>query len=242
MGTTPVAVLLAAGTGTRLGRDKPTVRLNGESLIQRHIRQARAGGAKSFVVVANEYNIAAITAHTTPDLPVQVILQAGPGAYSAALTGLRHLPPDCERVFLSGIVDIVPDDTYQRLAAALDARHGIALAAARLRRTFIGGMLVSHPDGQLAGIVERPPGGCRPGQLANIWIHHLAGRDLIGHLTDRIAALADYEDAVNATLANGAHGIVVEVTAWEAIKDAESLTRAQRMLDPRVTSPGQYTS
>lgn len=229
------AILLAAGHGERLGRrDKPTVTLHGETLLNRHIRQARAGGATSFVIVANPDNIAAVRALAedgTDGLPLQVVLQDGPDAHAAALTGLRLLPNGCTAAFLAGITDIVPDDTYAKVAAVTaPGEGGIVIASCVLERVFIGGMLAFHPGTQnIKEIVERPPGGCPPGHLVNTWIHHLSGAGVIRALTHHTAAHADYEKAVNTLLASGTPGRTVVLPWWEAIKDPASLQRAEHL-------------
>jgi CTP:molybdopterin cytidylyltransferase MocA len=228
------AILLAAGRGERLGRrDKPTLPLNGEPLLSRHVRQARAGGATGFVIVANPDNVTAVHARAeaaADDLPVQVVLQDGPDAHAAALTGLRRLPDGCQEAFLAGITDIVPDDTYARVALSAHAagEDSIVIATCVLERVFVGGMLSFHPGTHLIKqIIERPPGGCPPGHLANIWIHHLRGADLIRAITRHTAAHGDYETAVNTALAHGTPGRAVVLPWWEAVKDPASLRRAE---------------
>jgi dTDP-glucose pyrophosphorylase len=233
------AILLAAGRGVRLGRrDKPTLTLHGEPLLSRHIRQARAGGATRFVVVANPDNITSVRALAeagADGLPTQVVLQQGPDAHAAALTGLRMLPHGCEAAFLAGITDVVPDDAYARVAAAAPDGSGITIASCVLERVFVGGMLAFHPGTrEIKEIVERPPGGCPPGHLVNTWIHHFNGAAFIRDLTRYTAAHADYEAAVNTLLAAGAPGRTVVLPWWEAVKDPASLRRAELL----PASPG----
>jgi NDP-sugar pyrophosphorylase family protein len=227
------AILLAAGHGTRLGRDKPTVVLGGETLLQRHMRQARTAGVTSFIIVTNEDNRAAVADHAAQiadGTPFRVVLQEGPDAHAAAATGLRLLPGDCTSAFVCGITDIVPDISYALVAKALP-EYGIGIASAILERTFVGGMLSFRPGThQLERIIERPPGGCPPGRLVNIWIHHLAGHELITRISRDTAALGDYETAVNHVLADGTPGAAVVLPFWEAIKDPDSLTRARALI------------
>ncbi|MFJ4184163.1 NTP transferase domain-containing protein [Kitasatospora sp. NPDC089509] len=234
------AILLAAGHGTRLGRDKPTLDLDGETLVARHIRQAAAGGADDFVVVTNpgnERQVRALATRAAAGALLTVALQEGPDAHAAALTGLRLLPADTAEVFVAGITDIVPDDAYARTAAELPA-GGIAIASAVLERTFIGGMLGFHPGThRLQQIIERPPGGCPPGHLVNIWIHHLRGQALITEITRLTALHGDYESAVNLALAAGTPGAAVVLPWWEAVKDPASLDRARQLLAPATEHP-----
>ena len=51
MGTTVAGVLLAAGEGSRFGRPKALVELNGQTLAERGVALLRAGGADPILVV-----------------------------------------------------------------------------------------------------------------------------------------------------------------------------------------------
>lgn len=59
-----VAVLLAAGLSRRLGREKPLLELDGETLIARHARQLSAIGVRDLVVVCHAGNEAALRARS----------------------------------------------------------------------------------------------------------------------------------------------------------------------------------
>ncbi|GAV38286.1 NTP transferase domain-containing protein [Streptomyces acidiscabies] len=227
--STTTAILLAAGHGTRLGRDKPSLLFNGETLLARHVRQARLAGVTEFVVVAGEHNEDRVRAITTalPDpARISVVRQEGPDAHAAAATGLEHIDGR-DAVFVCGITDIVPDDTYAQMTHTC-AEPGLTVAAFVLEHRFVGGMLDFHPGTHdLRRIVERPPGGCPPGRLVNIWIHHLAGHEFLFRITHETRRLGDYEEAVNQALDDGYHGIAHIVGHWEAVKDETSLARAR---------------
>lgn len=227
---TTTAVLLAAGRGTRLGRDKPTLDLGGESLLQRHLRQARLAAVDSFTVVAGAHNhqrIREIVARDPAPDQITVVLQEGRDAHAAAATGLRRAA-GADAAFVCGITDVVPDDTYAAIAAAAGEGPALTIASYVLERSFVGGMLDFHPGShRLRRIVERPEGGCPPGRLVNIWIHHLAGAALITALARATRILGNYEDAINNALAAGLPGFAHHVTDWEAIKDKASLDRAR---------------
>ena len=51
MRTTVAGVLLAAGEGSRFGRPKALVELNGQTLAERGVQLLRAGGADPILVV-----------------------------------------------------------------------------------------------------------------------------------------------------------------------------------------------
>ncbi|MDV9168604.1 NTP transferase domain-containing protein [Streptomyces sp. W16] len=233
--STRTAVLLAAGRGTRLGRDKPSLLFGGETLLARHIRQARLAGITEFVVVAGRHNedrVREITATVPDPEQIEVVLQEGPDAHAAAATGLERVT-DREAAFLCGITDLVPDDTYATMVATA-AAPGVTVAAFVLEHTFVGGMLDFHPGTlDLLRIVERPPGGCPPGRLVNIWIHHLSGRAFITQIAEATRQLGDYEEAINQALAGGSHGTAHTVRDWEAVKDETSLGRAYERFRPQ---------
>jgi molybdopterin-guanine dinucleotide biosynthesis protein A len=228
--STTTAVLLAAGRGTRLGRDKPTLRFGTETLLERHVRQARLAGVTEFTVVAGAHNhdrIREIVAAVPDPDQITVVLQEGPDAHAAAATGLSRIVGR-NAAFICGITDIVPDDTYTAMANTATAGPALTIAAFTLRHTFVGGMLDFHPGTlNLRRIVERPPGGCPPGRLVNIWIHNLLGAQLIAEIAHATRQLGDYEEAINHALAAGLPGTAHVVGSWEAVKDTVSLTRAQ---------------
>ncbi|MGW3944401.1 NTP transferase domain-containing protein [Streptomyces phaeochromogenes] len=233
--STRTAVLLAAGHGTRLGRDKPSLLFGGETLLARHIRQARRAGVTEFVVVTGRHNedrVREITAAVPAPEQIEVVLQEGPDAHAAAATGLERIT-EREAAFVCGITDLVPDDTYSTMADT-PVNPGLTVAAFVLELPFVGGMLDFHPGTlDLLRIVERPPGGCPPGRLVNIWIHHLAGSAFIAQIAQATRQLGDYEEAINQALANGSHGTAHTVSDWEAVKDETSLARAPERFHPQ---------
>jgi hypothetical protein len=209
---TAVVVLLAGGRGTRLGRDKPTLRLGGETLLGRHLRQAALAAERPrFVIIANPGNIDAIRREAAAaDADAEVIVQDGTDAHAAAHTGLCHVA-GADPVFLAGITDLVPDDTYRRLATMNTTAH-LRITTSPLRKAFIGGMLDLAPRGSyVRKIIERPPGGCPPGAPANIWIHYIGRPGTLSALTRATGELGDYENAVNHVIARGTTAIALAV-------------------------------
>ena len=229
---TTTVLLIASGYSVRLGRDKPTMRLNGESLVQRHLRQARAAGADRAIIVANAANRARILA----DLdevdagPVRVCLRRrGPDAQDALRDGLELLN-DTEALFIGGITDLVPDGTHRRLA---DVSAGFAIPTARLTEPFIGGMLELIGD-RVRRIVEKPPGGCPPAAMVNVWIHYIAGPELVRTVADLTLRLGHYQKAVNDLIERGVPATAVPVWPWRSIKTSADVRAARRLFDLMV--------
>lgn len=217
------AVLLAGGRSERMHRDKPTLHLGNEPLVARHLRQLRLAGVERFLVIANDTNFGAVTA-AVEGPGVTVIPQAEAGAEGAVLTGLRRMNGD-ECAYIVCTNDIVPDDTYVRLAASRDV--AIQVVTARLRERFVGGLTVFAEDRRVARIDERPAGGCPPGSWANVFIHRFASAALVRELARLLAGGAVYESALNEIMGS-TQGLAVPVEPWVAIKEPQDLERARR--------------
>jgi molybdopterin-guanine dinucleotide biosynthesis protein A len=217
------AVLLAGGRSERMGRDKPTLQLGGEPLVARHVRQLRLAGVERFLLIANETNRAAVTA-AVEGPGVMVIPQAAAGAEGAVLTGLRRTNRD-EPQYIVCTNDIVPDDTYVRLARSPEVP--IQVVTARARERFVGGLTVFAKDRRVTRIDERPAGGCPPGSWANVFIHRFASEDLLRELARLLALGAAYESALNEIMGS-TEALAVPVERWVAIKEPHDLERARR--------------
>lgn len=225
----PVAILLAGGRSERLGRDKPTLVVGDETLVERHVRQARASGVQRFVVVASEANISAIRAigaRAGID-PSAIWLQQGSGAEAAVLTGLRHAS-GADTVFVCCTNDVVSDDAYLRIADRAGGGAGLVVAGARLEWRFVGGMLVTgQADNELLRIEERRCEGCPPGAIANVMIHRFAGCDVLTRLVELLAAGNPYETSVNNLIATGVAARIALLERWVGVKSAEDLVRLE---------------
>ena len=66
------AAVLAAGSATRMGRDKALLDLGGEPLVRRSVTTVTTSGIGEIIVVVNPHNQASI-AHTVRGLPVRVV-------------------------------------------------------------------------------------------------------------------------------------------------------------------------
>ncbi|NEA23140.1 nucleotidyltransferase family protein [Actinomadura bangladeshensis] len=119
----PAGLLLAAGEGSRLGRPKATLELDGERLVDRGVRTLRDGGCSPVLVVAGAAQIEVIGAVVVPNPDWR------DGMGSSLRAGLAALPPACPAVVIA-LVDqpLVTPAAVARLIAAYGAGAGIAVA------------------------------------------------------------------------------------------------------------------
>lgn len=155
-----VAVILAAGKGTRMGSDLPKVlhRLADEPLVVHPIRAARAAGAGVVTVIVG-HGAAQVQAALQPGFPeLRYALQAeqrGTGhAVLCALPALEDHEGDV--LILSGDVPRLRASTLRRLAAACAAAPGrLALTTFRPDDPTGYGRIVRDRDGAVRAIVEQ---------------------------------------------------------------------------------------
>ncbi len=118
-------VLLAAGSGSRLGQPKALVVLAGQSLAARGIALLRAGGADPIVVVTGAAELT--------DRPDDVLCVHNPdwpaGMGSSLAAGLAAVPPGCGAavVALADQPQVGPE-SVRRLIAAHEAGASVAVA------------------------------------------------------------------------------------------------------------------
>jgi nicotine blue oxidoreductase len=118
-------VLLAAGSGSRLGRPKALVEVDGVRLVDRGIWLLQSGGAAPLVVV---------TGAAAVSLPPGVISVFNPdwasGMGSSLAAGLRAVPDGCAAAVVA-LVDqpVVGPEAVARLISAYAAGARVAVAA-----------------------------------------------------------------------------------------------------------------
>jgi CTP:molybdopterin cytidylyltransferase MocA len=218
-----IGILLAGGRSKRLGIDKPTLELNGEMLVERHLRQLRAGGVKNAVIVCHCGNEAPIRARTG----AQTVLQVGDSMSSAVLTGMNQT--DANSICAVCVNDIVSDEDYWQLLALNGTDGTILIPTVPLERNFSGGFLeLGHDNRAVRRIVEKPPDGCPAGAAANIMIHQIFGSKLLGRLRSLLSNGTEYETAINSLIEKGTTSVIaVPIRWWIAIKTPDDIARAQ---------------
>jgi len=216
-----IAILLAGGRSERVGIDKSTFELNGEMLVERHLRQLRIAGVMHVVAVCNEDNEAIIRARTG----VQTVRQRGNSMSTAILTGIEEAHADA--ICVVCVNDIISDDDYKRLLSRESGEGAILIPTLPLERTFPGGYLdFDSTTGEVRSIVERPEGGCPVGGAANIMIHQIRGRELLEGLALLLRGGMEYEAAVNELIREGVRVSTVPIRSWVAIKTPDDIARA----------------
>lgn len=220
-----IAILLAGGRSERVGIDKPTLQLNGEMLVERHLRQLRAAGLRKAVVVCHPGNEPLIRARAG----VKTVLQRGGSMSSAILTGVQQTK--ARSICAVCVNDIVSDEDYQQLFALSHREGTILIPTVPLKRSFPGGYLELNPVTRaVRRIIEKPQGGCPAGAAANIMLHQIFGRSLLTRLKSLLSDGIDYETAVNKLIESGTTVIAVPIRWWIAIKTPRDIARCQSSL------------
>jgi CTP:molybdopterin cytidylyltransferase MocA len=124
--TTVAGVLLAAGEGSRFGRPKALVEVNGRTLAERGAELLRAGGAEPILIVTGAAPIELGGTHTVynPEW------RTGMGSsLRAALRALTKTQDVTAVVVALADQPLVGPDSVARLIAAYRAGAGVAVAA-----------------------------------------------------------------------------------------------------------------
>ncbi|MFI0407092.1 NTP transferase domain-containing protein [Actinomadura sp. 3N508] len=119
----PAGLLLAAGEGSRLGRPKATLELDGERLVDRGVRMLRDAGCSPAIVVVGAEPVEVIGAVVVPNPRWRE------GMGSSLRAGLAALPPACPAAVVA-LVDqpLITAAAVGRLIAAYEAGAEIAVA------------------------------------------------------------------------------------------------------------------
>ncbi len=214
--TKPVAIILAAGKGTRMESDLPKVLhpILGDPLVAYPIRAAREVGASTVVVVVG-YEGQRVTDEVTSRFSdheswLRFATQAEQlGTGHAVMCGLPQIEPsEGVALILSGDVPLLTSQTLQRLAeGARSSAAGLALTTFRPPDSTGYGRILRDEAGHVNGIrehrdaseAERAIGECNAGTYAVSLEHLRADLPRLGrnnaqgeiYLTDLVALAAE---------------------------------------------------
>ncbi len=204
--TSRIAVILAAGQGTRMRSALPKVLhpVGGRSMLERVIAAARGGGCEKILVVVGHGADDVRRAITGGDVVwVEQRRQLGTG--HALAQAEPHVGGEATLLVLSGDVPLVRPATLERLAAAAEGGWG-AMAVAELERPGSLGRVLMRAEGMLERIVEVADAGLEelairrvnaglyalPAPSAFDYLRRLDARNAQGelYLTDALGAAA----------------------------------------------------
>jgi len=112
------ALILAAGSGRRMGGPKARLVLDGEMLLQRTVRIAQAAGCTPVFAVAGDWDPGALD----PSVRVVRNTEASEGMASSIRQGIAALPPDAASTLLLAVDQPAVDVTLLQELLALAAK------------------------------------------------------------------------------------------------------------------------
>ncbi|MGE5234460.1 MAG: bifunctional UDP-N-acetylglucosamine diphosphorylase/glucosamine-1-phosphate N-acetyltransferase GlmU [Acidobacteriota bacterium] len=241
-GKPTVAVVLAAGKGTRMRSAQPKVlhEAAGRPLLGWALAAARQAGCARIIVVVGHESERVRAAFPDPDLVfVEQREQLGTG--HALLQAAPAVAGAATLLVLSGDAPLVRPATLARLLAAAAESFG-ALAVAELDDPGALGRVVARPDGGLERIVELVDATLveRAVRRVNAGFYALPAPEIFAYLAALRPQNAKGElyltDALGAAVADGHRLALVELEdaaeAW-GINDRRELQRAHRRLVER---------
>jgi len=150
-----VAILLAAGTGERLGLGLPkaTVDLGGRPLVAWSLEAlAKAGVVRGVIVVGDANALAPALETLSPQARMKIVGQAEGGVtrQASCASGLARVAPDAEVVLVHDAARPFAEPALFDAVARAAHEHGAALAAEPLADT-----LKRVADGRVLETIER---------------------------------------------------------------------------------------
>lgn len=218
-----VAVILAAGKGTRMRSERPKVlhEVAGRPMLAWVVDAARAAGCERVVVVVGHGAEAVREAFAAESLGwVEQREQKGTGHALAQVAA--SVPEGSLLLVLSGDVPLVTAGTLARLAEAAEGSWG-ALAVAELAEPGALGRVIRHRDGRLERIVEARDASPEelPIRQVNAGLYALPAPEIFAYLDRLSPANAQGElyltDAVGAAAAREGVAVVELADADEAL-------------------------
>jgi bifunctional UDP-N-acetylglucosamine pyrophosphorylase/glucosamine-1-phosphate N-acetyltransferase len=238
-----VAVILAAGKGTRMRSELPKVLhlAAGRPLLAWVIDAASAAGCERILVIVGHgaEQVREEIAGSNSDRDLTWVLQAEQrGTGHALMQAEPHLDGPATLLVLSGDVPLVSPATLEELAAAAEGGWG-AMAVADLSEPGSLGRVLKTADGGLAGIVEARD--ATPEVLkercVNAGLYALPAPDVFRHLAGVTAHNAQGElyltDAVTAAAREGRPVALVTLGQLDealGINTRGELARVHRLL------------
>lgn len=155
------AIILAGGSGSRMGadRNKVLLTLQGEPVITRTVR-AFQGLVKGVVLVSRAEDMPAMQAALTESGLGAAIVPGGGTRQASVWSGLRALPADCSRVLIhDGARCLVDADTIRRCMASVE-ENGTGVAAIpavdTIKQVNGSGYVMNTPDRSTLQAVQTP--------------------------------------------------------------------------------------
>ena len=121
----PLAILLAAGEGVRMGGPKALLVVDGQPLVTTHVQRLRAAGCRPIVVVVRAA-IAAQVRHLLGEAPeAQLCVADTPSMAASLVTALGCVPAQSNRAVVISPIDTLPVrlSTVEALLRAVMAPH-----------------------------------------------------------------------------------------------------------------------
>lgn len=216
-------VVVAAGSGRRLGADVPKafVTVGGRPLLEYAVRSALAARPAVVVVVAPATHLDEATMVVEPlsrerGIPVQVV-PGGQERGDSVLAGVRWLPEECEIVLVHDAARaFAPTELFLRVAGAVDAgRPAIVpgLPVVDTVKVVDGSLVTATLDRQTLRIIQTPQGFRRESLLAAHAAHGSLATDDAG-LIERLGLPVHVVDG---------HPDAVKITTGEDLLRAERL-------------------
>ncbi len=165
------AVILAAGTSTRMGWFKPMLPLGDACALERVVRTFRAGGVETLIVITGHR--AGELQPVLAELPAQAVVNTAyrQGMFSSVRAGLNALPNDAEAFFIHPVdIPLVRSRTVERMAAAFTETRPLVLYPTfegrrghptLIRRDLVPDTLAWHGEGGLRAFLQGRAAGSR---------------------------------------------------------------------------------
>lgn len=233
-----VAVILAAGKGTRMKSALPKVlhRAAGRPLLQWVVDAARAAGCERILVVVG-HGAERVREEITGDDLGWVLQAEQKGTGHALAQAEPEVPGDATVLVLSGDVPLVQTSTLDRLAEAADEGWGAMTVAELPDPGMLGRVIVE--DGAFRGIVEYKDASPeqRAVRLINAGIYALPAPEIFGYLrnlkTDNAQGELYLTDAVTQAGREGRPVRLVHLPDPDealGVNDRTELARVHRLL------------